>query len=198
MYQACASFFSSVVMDDMIFAVGERSDAFLLNGVQCYEETSNERFSAGTMNNYELGRSAYVVASLPNVCDYIRRQKVTVTEKQRQELLAEESVEQGTVTEDREEERIKVEEERQEQRIRVYHQEEWGTELNNIKDADVLIVCTLICPVMIFLFSVYFYYMLRIKLHLRNNADSDWLLDLFALRDYSHNKSGHTLALAVP
>jgi hypothetical protein len=132
MYQARA-YFSSVVMDDTIFAIGGSSVSCPLKCVCCYEETSNEWFSAGTMNNYAIGRSACVVASLPNVCDYIRRKKVTVTEKQRQKLLAEESEEQRTGTEDQEEERMKVEEqedqkigteERREERNQVYHQEE--------------------------------------------------------------------------
>jgi kelch-like protein 10 len=89
MYQPRA-YFNSVVMDDMIFAIGGSSESGMLKDVYCYEETSNEWFSAGKMNKCVVGRSACVVTSLPNVCDYIHRQKVTVTEKQRQKLLAEE------------------------------------------------------------------------------------------------------------
>jgi kelch-like protein 10 len=82
--------FGIVVIDDMIFTIGGIRDFTPLNEVECYDETSNEWYQAGKMNIYLLGLSACVVASLPNVCDYIHENRDIIMEEQRMKLLAEE------------------------------------------------------------------------------------------------------------
>jgi kelch-like protein 10 len=82
MYRARA-YFSSVVMDDKIFIIGGHSNSIFLNDVQCYDESTNEWIVAGSLYMKRLGQSTCVVTSLPNVCDYIRRESVRDTNEQR-------------------------------------------------------------------------------------------------------------------
>jgi kelch-like protein 10 len=82
--------FGIEVIDDMIFAIGGIHDNTPLCEVECYDEKSNEWFKAMDMNIHAAGLSACVVVALPNVHDYIHKNRDLFKEKWRQKLLAQE------------------------------------------------------------------------------------------------------------
>jgi kelch-like protein 10 len=86
-YEARSNF-GIVVIDDMIFAIGGFREFTTLNEVESYDETSNTWYKAGKMNICSSGLSACVVASLPNVYDYIHENRNIIMDEQRMKFLA--------------------------------------------------------------------------------------------------------------
>jgi kelch-like protein 10 len=71
------------VIDDMIFAIGGYNGSPNLYSVECYEEKSNEWFEGSNMNLYRSAVSACVIMGLPNVRDYVHRDRDRARKKRR-------------------------------------------------------------------------------------------------------------------
>jgi kelch-like protein 10 len=78
--------FGIEVIDDKIFAIGGLSRAPTAHEVEYYDENSNEWVEASNMNAYRTALSACVVTGLPNVRDYIHKERDRLWEK-RQEVF---------------------------------------------------------------------------------------------------------------
>ncbi|XP_045168944.2 kelch-like protein 10 [Mercenaria mercenaria] len=76
--------FAVEVLDDMIFAIGGFNGMTTIFNVECYDGTTDEWYDATDMNLYRSALSACVVTGLPNVYDYLHRDRdKDVVEKKR-------------------------------------------------------------------------------------------------------------------
>ncbi|XP_041366387.1 kelch-like protein 10 [Gigantopelta aegis] len=67
--------FAIEFMDDMIFAIGGFNGVTTIFNVECYDGTSEEWYDATDMNLYRSALSACVVRGLPNVQDFIHKER---------------------------------------------------------------------------------------------------------------------------
>nr|QTM97704.1 KLHL10 [Sinohyriopsis cumingii] len=67
--------FAIEVIDDMIFAIGGFNGVTTIFNVECYDGTTDEWYDATDMNLYRSALSACVVTGLPNVQDYIHKDR---------------------------------------------------------------------------------------------------------------------------
>ncbi|XP_011500068.1 PREDICTED: kelch-like protein 10 [Ceratosolen solmsi marchali] len=67
--------FAIEIIDDMIFAIGGFNGVTTTYHVECYDEKTNEWYEATDMNKYRSAVSACVITTLPNVYDYIHKDR---------------------------------------------------------------------------------------------------------------------------
>ncbi|KDR21753.1 kelch-like protein 10 [Zootermopsis nevadensis] len=79
--------FNAEVADDMIFVIGGHDGEFIF-GVECFNDMEYERYWEGEMNVCRSWMSTCVIKDLPNVKDYIYKNRYRLLEEKRQELLA--------------------------------------------------------------------------------------------------------------
>ncbi|XP_076094839.1 kelch-like protein 10 [Mytilus galloprovincialis] len=67
--------FAIEVIDDMIFAIGGFNGVTTIFNVECYDGSTDEWYDATDMNLYRSALSACVVSGLPNIHDYIYKDR---------------------------------------------------------------------------------------------------------------------------
>ncbi|XP_061180400.1 kelch-like protein 10 isoform X2 [Saccostrea echinata] len=67
--------FAIELLDDMIFAIGGFNGVTTIYSVECYDSTTDEWYDAANMNLYRSALSACVVKELPNVEDYMDKER---------------------------------------------------------------------------------------------------------------------------
>jgi kelch-like protein 10 len=72
--------FGIELIDDKIFAIGGFHCASIVHEVEYYDEECNKWFQASNMNTYRTALSACVVTDLPNIRDYIQKNRDRVKE----------------------------------------------------------------------------------------------------------------------
>uniref|UniRef100_A0A1B6GHM5 Kelch-like protein diablo n=1 Tax=Cuerna arida TaxID=1464854 RepID=A0A1B6GHM5_9HEMI len=80
--------FAIEVIDDMVFAIGGFNGIATIHQVECFDDRANEWYEATDMNVFRSALSACVVANLPNINDYIHKNRHMLMEEKRQKLLA--------------------------------------------------------------------------------------------------------------
>ncbi|XP_071454892.1 kelch-like protein 10 [Hetaerina americana] len=82
--------FAIEVIDDLIFAIGGFNGFTTIDHVECFDEGANEWFEAADMNIIRSALSACVVTDLPNLLDYIHKNRDRLVEEKRLKLIAQE------------------------------------------------------------------------------------------------------------
>ncbi|GFT39697.1 kelch-like protein 10 [Nephila pilipes] len=82
-------------MDDMIFVIGGFNGVTTIFHVECFDERTEEWYEATDMNSYRSALAACVVQGLPNVDDYIHKNRSGLMEEKRQKLLQQQAVQEA-------------------------------------------------------------------------------------------------------
>ncbi|GFV20455.1 kelch-like protein 10 [Trichonephila clavipes] len=82
-------------MDDMIFVIGGFNGVTTIFHVECFDERTEEWYEATDMNTYRSALAACVVQGLPNVDDYIHKNRSGLMEEKRQKLLQQQAVQEA-------------------------------------------------------------------------------------------------------
>ncbi|XP_019891982.2 kelch-like protein 10 isoform X2 [Musca domestica] len=80
--------FGLEIIDDMIFAIAGFNGVSTISHTECYVPETNEWMEATDMNIIRSALTANNVAGLPNIRDYIHKERDRLMEERRQRLLA--------------------------------------------------------------------------------------------------------------
>lgn len=76
------------IIDDMIFAIGGFNGVSTIFNVECFDDNKNEWYEATDMNSNRSALGACVVYDLPNINDYIHKNRKGLIEEKRQRMLS--------------------------------------------------------------------------------------------------------------
>ncbi|XP_001845460.2 kelch-like protein 10 [Culex quinquefasciatus] len=78
--------FGIEVIDDMIFAIGGYDGAVAISQTECYVAETNEWLEATDLNQMRSAFKAVIVSGLPNVRDYIHKDRESLITERRQKI----------------------------------------------------------------------------------------------------------------
>ncbi|XP_035211034.1 kelch-like protein 10 [Stegodyphus dumicola] len=87
--------FAVEVIDDMIFVIGGFNGVTTIFHVECFDEEAGEWYEATDMSTYRSALAACVIPGLPNVDDYIHKNRNGLLEEKRQKLIQQQAIEQA-------------------------------------------------------------------------------------------------------
>lgn len=75
--------FGIEIIDDMIFVIGGFDGVTTIDATECYNVDKNRWLEATSMNHFRSAHTASVLAGLPNVMDYVYKNRMSLLEERR-------------------------------------------------------------------------------------------------------------------